>query len=309
MNQRSVVTIAEFLVRRPIGRIVSVLPQGKDDYVISIEDRRDGREHVLTNCDDLEVWLESFKTGQCLKPTKGYCDCCGELHSDHDGYVWGIRWQDLYPGAKVVADSAVASRWQSEIGIDFHEVVFETNGHNLRLVFSDLEVTEVEPGYGPFEVAEKYEVVVDFKPVDEADRAFGYWLKHRGLIRDQLENGAFYADTGRGDGGSTIRRYRIRASIASKGRVASFQAPAPPTRDQVEEQLRGLIMGRASRSDVSTWAMRWVGADDPGVSDDRVWDALTALGAVDMPTTDREWLYEREDFERWLRDFVSDSEA
>jgi hypothetical protein len=224
---------------------------------------------------------------------------------EHEGYVWGIRWQNLYPGAKVITDSLAASSWEKEVGIDFHEVVFETNGHKLQLVFSDLEVTEVQPGYRPFEVPEDYEVVIDFRPVDEADRAFGYWLKHRGLTRDQLEDDDYYADTGRGEGGSTIRQYRVRTSIASKERIAPFGAPAPPTLDLVEEQLRALIMKRVSRRDAAAWAMQWVGADEPGVTDNRVWNALTALGAADMPTTDREWLYEREDFEAWLRELLS----
>lgn len=221
---------------------------------------------------------------------------------DHDGYVWGIRWQNLYPGASLLPESKTASKWEKEIGIGFHEVKFETNGHNLTLVFSDLEVREVKPGYTPFEVPEDYVVVVEFQPVEEADRAFGYWLKHRGLSRDQLEPEDFYADTGRGTGGSTIRSYRVLSSIASTARVAPFGAPPPPTRDDVEERLRELIMGQASRKDVAKWAMQWVGANDPGVEDRNVWDVLTALGAADMPTTDREWLYEREDFEGWLRD-------
>jgi hypothetical protein len=36
--------------------------------------------------------------------------------------------------------------------VSFHEVLIETNGHNIRLVFSDLEVTTVDPGYSPFTV-------------------------------------------------------------------------------------------------------------------------------------------------------------
>jgi hypothetical protein len=35
---------------------------------------------------------------------------------------------------------------------DFHEVRFETNGHNLTLVFSELDVMQVEPGYSPFTI-------------------------------------------------------------------------------------------------------------------------------------------------------------
>jgi len=92
MNQRSITAIAELLTRRAIGRIVSVLPLLAGDYVVSIEDRRDGREHLLTNCEDLETWLESFKTGECLKPSEGFCDCCCKLHDDHDtdGELFGL---------------------------------------------------------------------------------------------------------------------------------------------------------------------------------------------------------------------------
>ena len=32
--------------------------------------------------------------------------------------------------------------------------MIETNGHNIALVFSDLSVDRVEPGYSPFTVVE-----------------------------------------------------------------------------------------------------------------------------------------------------------
>lgn len=69
-----------------------------------------------------------------------------------DGYVWGVRWQALYPGMKLVRDSAEAQRWSRGLGIPFYEVVIETNGHNISLVFSDLAVGTVETGYAPFVV-------------------------------------------------------------------------------------------------------------------------------------------------------------
>ena len=77
-----------------------------------------------------------------------------EIGRELDGYVWGVRWQCLYPGAKVVADSETAKRWQADVGIVFHEVRIETNGHDLTLVFHDLEVTTVGPGYAPFVVSD-----------------------------------------------------------------------------------------------------------------------------------------------------------
>jgi hypothetical protein len=77
-----------------------------------------------------------------------------ELAAGLDGYVWGIKWQALDPGARLVEDSPRAREWARAIGIDFHEVRIETNGHDLTLVFSDLEVSELSRGYAPFTVGD-----------------------------------------------------------------------------------------------------------------------------------------------------------
>jgi len=80
-----------------------------------------------------------------------------ESGRDLDGYVWGVKRQNVYPGVHVQADSTAARRWRDAIGIPFHEVRFDTNGHDLTLVFHDLEVSEVGPGYAPFVVPEPRE--------------------------------------------------------------------------------------------------------------------------------------------------------
>jgi hypothetical protein len=77
-----------------------------------------------------------------------------EIGPDLDGYVWAVRWQVLYPGAQLITDSRRAQDWAERVGIDFHEVRIEMNGHNLTLIFSELEVTELPIGYTPFVVAE-----------------------------------------------------------------------------------------------------------------------------------------------------------
>lgn len=73
-----------------------------------------------------------------------------ETGVDLDGYVWGVKWHCLYPGAKVLPESEATRRWSLALGIDFHEVRMETNAHNLTLLFSDLQVSEVQVGYTPF---------------------------------------------------------------------------------------------------------------------------------------------------------------
>jgi hypothetical protein len=69
-----------------------------------------------------------------------------------DGYVWGVKWQALYPGISLARDSVDAERWSNELGIPFYEAAIETNGHNVSLVFSDLVVDTVEFGHAPFVV-------------------------------------------------------------------------------------------------------------------------------------------------------------
>jgi hypothetical protein len=74
---------------------------------------------------------------------------------DAEGFVWGVRWQGLYPGIRLMAESAEAQRWSRELGMPFHEAVIKANGHNASLVFSDLVVQAVDPGYAPFVVSDE----------------------------------------------------------------------------------------------------------------------------------------------------------
>jgi hypothetical protein len=72
-----------------------------------------------------------------------------DTSKDLAGYVWGVKWQALYPGATVVDDSLRARAWSDTVGIEFHEVRIDTNGHNLTLVFSDLTVEPLPADYRP----------------------------------------------------------------------------------------------------------------------------------------------------------------
>ena len=71
---------------------------------------------------------------------------------DLDGYVWGVAWQLLYPGFTLMRDSIDAQRWSVDLGFTFYEATVETNGLNLSLVFSDLIVEVLDPGFAPFTV-------------------------------------------------------------------------------------------------------------------------------------------------------------
>ena len=84
MKQRAVAIVAEYLSHRPLGRPVGLKPIAEDDYVLAIEDLRDGRVHLIRSAGDLGQWLKSFKTGKCVQPRFGLCCRCGGIHGDHD---------------------------------------------------------------------------------------------------------------------------------------------------------------------------------------------------------------------------------
>ncbi len=72
-----------------------------------------------------------------------------ETGKDLEGFLWGVKWHSLYPGAKLLPESEAARRWQRAIGIDVHDVTIETKAHHFRLIFSDLQVAGVPAGYTP----------------------------------------------------------------------------------------------------------------------------------------------------------------
>jgi hypothetical protein len=79
-----------------------------------------------------------------------------ETGVDLEGYVWGVKWQMLYPGFELVADSDSARSWSKDLGIPFYEARVDTNGHNLSLVFSDLRLEPAPAGYRPFVVGNPF---------------------------------------------------------------------------------------------------------------------------------------------------------
>lgn len=71
---------------------------------------------------------------------------------DLDGYVWGVKWQDLYPGMRLLDESDDAQQWSRDLGLPFYEASIETNAHKISLVFADLVVDIIGSGYAPFVV-------------------------------------------------------------------------------------------------------------------------------------------------------------
>ena len=80
---------------------------------------------------------------------------------------------------------------------------------------------------------------------------------------------------------------------------------APPTLADVVERLRGLVLGTMDRESVAEWAGFWVGQKAPPIPDPKLWHAVERLSGADMISTDRPFLYDKEDFEQWLKDLLA----
>jgi hypothetical protein len=86
MKQRVVALVAHYLEHRVRGRITRVRPVHtsagtSDDYLVAVQDVRDGRTHLLHDIEDVRTWLMSFKTGECLRPVAAICEVCDRLHN------------------------------------------------------------------------------------------------------------------------------------------------------------------------------------------------------------------------------------
>lgn len=84
MKQRAVALVADYLSKRPQGRIVRVKRVAEDDYLMAIEDRRDGRVQLIESVADLDAWIRSFDLGCCLEPKGALCGVCDRIHTDRD---------------------------------------------------------------------------------------------------------------------------------------------------------------------------------------------------------------------------------
>ena len=106
--------------------------------------------YIFTNCVEVSVttsvspkiWAQSLDE-RLIQYQTG---------ADLDGYVWGVNWQELYPGLELVTESARTDAWSEQLGVPFHEARIGAGAHNFTLIFSDLRIEPAEMGYVPFAV-------------------------------------------------------------------------------------------------------------------------------------------------------------
>ncbi len=87
------------------------------------------------------------------------------------------------------------------------------------------------------------------------------------------------------------------------------EAANQPTFPQVAQKLKQLVAGEISREVAAAWASPWVTKfHDFSIEnrelDRKVKHALDNLAGADTPTSDREYLFEKIDFEAWLQELT-----
>jgi len=79
----------------------------------------------------------------------------------------------------------------------------------------------------------------------------------------------------------------------------------PPSRQDVEQKLLGLLKGNVSREDVADWAAQWVRLECPGIEDRAVWSGLKHLAGADLKESPQSYLHHDIDFHAWLDELQS----
>lgn len=74
-----------------------------------------------------------------------------------------------------------------------------------------------------------------------------------------------------------------------------------PTRYEISSVINKLKVGVVDRTYVTQWAFSIIDADDIRITDQVAWKVIQSLGAVDLPSSDRNYLYGIDDFNDWLR--------
>lgn len=75
---------------------------------------------------------------------------------------------------------------------------------------------------------------------------------------------------------------------------------AIPNRQDLILKLEGIINNTISRCTIAEWAFNLVDDDTTYIEDTVVLDYLILLGALDLPSTDQDYLYTNDDLKEWI---------
>ena len=58
--------------------------------------------------------------------------------AEPDGFIWGVRYSNAYPGLIYIENSHLAQKWVEKMKRPMHEVKIETEAFHLTLIFADI---------------------------------------------------------------------------------------------------------------------------------------------------------------------------
>ena len=113
------------------------------DYLVVIQDALGGdpgtHRLTFTHCVRADCESRVMDTVWPKSWTDEFTDYDRWLKAgEPEGYVWGTKWSNAYPGLELKEESPIAAEWKKKIGRDFFEITLETDRFFLRLVFHDV---------------------------------------------------------------------------------------------------------------------------------------------------------------------------
>ncbi len=76
-----------------------------------------------------------------------------------------------------------------------------------------------------------------------------------------------------------------------------------PIFKEVYNQLYKVNKDISLREEIAEWAQKFLENDDLIFKDEKSWDLIMILSGIDIETSPSEYLYGKEDFEKWLEEF------
>lgn len=77
-------------------------------------------------------------------------------------------------------------------------------------------------------------------------------------------------------------------------------------RIDVIDKISDILSGNAKRDDVSDWAFNIFDDDSLRLEDPIILKYLKLLGAVDLPSSDRDFLYTEDDLRHWINEIENE---
>lgn len=71
-------------------------------------------------------------------------------------------------------------------------------------------------------------------------------------------------------------------------------------RSDLVDKISGILSGKNSRTEVAAWAFNIIDDDSLRINDSVTLNYLSLLGAIDLPSTDRDYLYTEDDLVHWI---------